>query len=362
MDFPVAPWLCALLFPAALLYRGGVELRNFLYRRGTLPTLRLPCPVLSVGNLTVGGSGKTPFVAYLARKLRESDQNIAVASRGYGGASHATPLVVSDGTGPLASAAEAGDEPVLLSQLLPSVVVMVCRDRWSAGRLARERFGSNLILLDDGYQHRRLARDLDLLLVDAGAGFGNGRMLPCGPLREPLRELARCDALVVTGSSGQIQQGVERIRETLADCGLSKPVFRCERRLDGFARLDSDEWVPAAALKGMKAVAFSGIARPAGFESDLRSLGVNLVDSVRFRDHQKFGPGELARLARTVQDVRPDFLVTTEKDRARLGTLRLPAPAYALRIHMAPLEEEELMALVTRRLFSADLTARAERP
>jgi tetraacyldisaccharide 4'-kinase len=362
MGSPYPLWLCALLFPAGLLYRGGVSLRNRLYERGFLPIHRLPVPVLSVGNLTVGGSGKTPLVAYLADRLRESGRRVAVASRGYGGTPHPAPLVVSEGTGPLVSAEEAGDEPVLLSQLLPSVVVIVCRDRWSAGRFARDRFGCDLVLLDDGYQHRRLARDLDLLLVDAGTGFGNGRMLPCGPLREPLRELARCDALVVTGSADQMQEGARRARETLTQRGLAKPVFRCERRVDGFVRLDSDERLAPAALKGMKAVAFSGIARPAGFESDLRGLGVSLVDSVRFRDHQRLGPRELARVAESVKRSRPDFLVTTEKDRARLGTLRLPVPAYALRIRMAPLEEDELMALVARRLSGSDLGAGAESP
>jgi tetraacyldisaccharide 4'-kinase len=171
-------WLRALLYPAGLLYRGGVEVRNLLYRRESLPILRLPVPVLSVGNLTLGGSGKTPFVAYLAQRFSATGRRVAVLSRGYGGSSHPNPLVVSEGTGPLASAEQAGDEPVLLSRLLPSVVVLVGRDRWSAGRLAIQRFGANLILLDDGYQHRRLRRDLDLLLVDAGAGFGNGRMPP----------------------------------------------------------------------------------------------------------------------------------------------------------------------------------------
>ena len=362
MGAPHPPWLCALLFPAGLLYRGGVEVRNFLYRRGALPTRRLPAAVLSVGNLTMGGSGKTPFVAYLAGQFRESGRRVAVVSRGYGGASHPTPLVVSKGTGPLVTAAEAGDEPVLLSQILPAVVVIVCRDRWSAGRLASERFGSDLILLDDGYQHRRLARDFDLLLVDAGRGFGNGRMPPCGPLREPLRELARCDALVVTGSADQTHQGAAQARKVLTHLGLSKPVFRCERRCDGFSRLDSAERLAPEALNGMKAVAFSGIAHPEGFESDLRSLGVKLVDSVRFRDHQPLGPRELARVAESVKRARPEVLVTTEKDRARLGTLRMPLPTFTLRIRMAPVEENELMALVKQRLSGVDFSARAENP
>ena len=352
MDARWPAWLCVLLYPAGLVFRGIVSLRNRLYRRGSLPVIRLDVPVISVGNLTVGGSGKTPFVAYLAERMTESGRRVAIASRGYGGLPQTAPRVVGEGTGAKLSAREVGDEPVLLAQTLPAVVVVVCRDRLAAARLARDRYQSDLILLDDGYQHRRLARDLDLLLVDAGEGFGNGRMLPCGPLREPLSELARCDAVVVTGSAAHLAEGVAGVRDKLSRRRLSKPVFACERHVVGFIRLESDEALEPSSLKGMKAVSFSGIARPHAFESDLRNLGVDLVESVRFRDHQSLGPRELSRVEEIVKKVRPDLLVTTEKDRARLGTIRLPAPAYALRIRMIPENEDQLMSLVMARISS----------
>jgi tetraacyldisaccharide-1-P 4'-kinase len=137
-------------------------------------------------------------------------------------------------------------------------------------------------------------------------------------------------------------------------------VFRCERRFDGFERFDSAERLAPDALKGMKAVAFSGIAHPDGFESDLRSLGVDVVDSVRFRDHQPMGPRELARIAESVKRARPELLVTTEKDRARLGSLKMPVPTFALRIRMTPVEEDELMAMVNQQLSSRISRGRAE--
>ena len=144
---------------------------------------------------------RPPFVAYLAGRMREAGRRVAVASRGYGGKRHDVPVTVSGGDGPLSDASVVGDEPVLLAGLLPSAVVVVCRDRAAAARFARDRHGSDLVILDDGFQHRRIHRDLDLLLVDAGEGLGNGRMMPLGPLREPMEEMRRADAVVITGAS-----------------------------------------------------------------------------------------------------------------------------------------------------------------
>ena len=346
----VAPWLRWLLAPAGLLYRGGVALRNALYRRRLLRTRRVPVPVISVGNLDAGGSGKTSFVAYLAGRLREAGRRVGVASRGYGGRRQDSPVTVSDGKGPLCGADEVGDEPVLLASLLPSAVVVVCRDRVAAARFARERHGSDLVILDDGFQHRRIHRDLDLLLVDAGEGLGNGRMMPFGPLREPVEEMRRADALVITGAERDLRGGAERIRELLRRLGLAIPVFACERRLDGFLRVDTEEPVPPAALKGMKVLAFSGIARPRSFEEDLRSLGLDLVESIRFRDHQPFEAPQLERVRTAARRSEAELIVTTEKDRTRLGTVRFSVPLYTLRIRMVPRDEDGLWEFVSGRL------------
>ncbi|HEV8376908.1 MAG TPA: tetraacyldisaccharide 4'-kinase [Candidatus Polarisedimenticolia bacterium] len=357
MDPRFPAWLCALLYPAGLVYRSGVMLRNSLYRRGALPVFRLDIPVISVGNLIVGGTGKTPFVAYLAARLRESGRRVAVASRGYGGIAHSTPKVVSDGSGSTVSAKEVGDEPVLLAQALPSVGVVVCRDRAAAARTARDRLRSDLVILDDGFQHRRLARDLDLLLVGAEDGFGNGRMLPCGPLREPLGELARCDAIVVTGAPRQLNEAAGQVRKLLQRMRLDRAIFLSERHLDGFVRLDTDERIEPQALKGMRALAFSGIARPLCFERDLEAAGIELVDTLQFRDHQTLGASQVETIRKAVRQSRPDVVITTEKDRVRLGSVRFSSPVYAARIRMIPVDEEGFLALVTERISEADRRA-----
>ncbi len=350
MISPVPEWLGVLLYPAGLLYEGTVRGRNALYRRGTFVSRSAGVPVVSIGNLTVGGSGKTPFTAYLAGRLSEQGRRVVIASRGYGGMPHDEPLLVGDGKAALMTAREAGDEPVLFATSLPGVAVVVCTDRFKAAEMARRRLGAEVVLLDDGFQHRRLARSCDLLLVDAEEGFGNGRMLPRGPLREPLAEMARADALVVTGHPERLSAGRARLKEIMARQGVSRPLFSCARRFQGFAALATGELLPPAALAGLKAVAFSGIARPEAFEADLRSLGIELLDAIRFRDHQPIGHAEMALIRNLSGRLKPDVLLTTEKDSARMGHVILPFPAYALRIHLQPDDERELLALVEQRI------------
>jgi tetraacyldisaccharide 4'-kinase len=274
-----------------------------------------------------------------------------VASRGYGGKRQDLPVTVSDGRGPLTGAEEVGDEPVLLASLLPSVVVVVCRDRAAAGRFARDRHGIDVVILDDGFQHLRIHRDLDLLLVDAVQGLGNGRMMPFGPLREPLEGIRRADALVVTGPAETLPEGTARIREQNRRMDLRIPVFPCERRVEGFLRVETEEPVSHAALAGMRVLVFSGIARPSAFESDLSSLGLDLVQSIRFRDHQPIGPHQLSRIHAAARESGADLIVTTEKDRMRLGAARFPLPLYTLRIRLVPRNEDEFWDFASGRLF-----------
>ncbi len=357
MGRPGSSWLRWLLVPPGMIWQGGVVLRNALYRRRLLRPHRVGVPVVSVGNLTAGGSGKTPFVAYLAARLHEAGRRVAVASRGYGGARQAAPFIVSEGRGPLAEAREVGDEPVLLASLLPSTVVLVCRDRAAAALFARDRFGAEVVILDDGFQHRRLHRDLDLLLSDAVEGLGNGRMMPLGDLREPAAEMGRADALVVTGRAEDLEAGTGRVQEMLRRLKHEIPVFACERRGEEFLRVESEDSLPPSALKGLKVLAFSGIARPRAFEADLLSLGVNLVKSIRFRDHQPLGAPEQGRILSAARESGAEVIVTTEKDRTRLGPARLPLPLFALRIRLVPRREEELWGFVCGRLFASSSDA-----
>jgi len=316
-----APARAALLLPA-LLYQGAVWGRNRMYDAGLLRAARLPFPVVAIGNLTVGGSGKTPIVSYLAGALLGRGIGVAIASRGYGRTGRA-PLLVSDGRRLLATARDAGDEPVLLARRHPHAAVAVAADRAAAARLLPDLPRPRALLLDDAFQHRAVHRDLNLLLVDAGAPFGNGRILPLGPLREPVSGLRRADALIVTRGDGSCPAA---LREALERHHPKAPIFHARivpSRLEDAA---GGGPVPMDRLRGRRVFAFSGIARPARFEEDLERLGATLAGSRRFRDHHPFSPDDLAGVVAGARAARAEVLVTTEKDRVRLDA---PLPAGA---------------------------------
>jgi tetraacyldisaccharide 4'-kinase len=315
-----APARAALLLPA-LLYRGAVWGRNRMYDAGLLRAARLPFPVVAIGNLTVGGSGKTPIVSYLAGALLGRGVGVAIASRGYGRSGRA-PLLVSDARRLLATARDAGDEPVLLARRHPQAAVAVAADRAAAARLLPDLPRPRALLLDDAFQHRAVHRDLNLLLVDAGAPFGNGRILPLGPLREPVSGLRRADALIVTRGDGSCPAA---LREALERHHPKAPIFHARivpsRLADaGGAPVHMDR------LRGRRVFAFSGIARPARFEEDLERLGATLAGSRRFRDHHPFRPDDLAGVVAGARAAGAEVLVTTEKDGVRLDA---PLPAGA---------------------------------
>ena len=336
MTFPEHPLAVALLTPPALAYRAAVAWRNHRYDRPGA-AVHPGIPVISVGNLTVGGTGKTPFTAWIAARLLEEGCRPAVVSRGYGGKSGRGPCIVSRGSGPMVSAAVAGDEPLLLARLLPGVMVVVGSDRVAGARAAREA-GADVLVLDDGFQHRRLARDLDLVLLDSHDPFGAYRLLPSGPLREPVTSLKRAHAVILTRSRpGEPFPFLERvIRRHAGDV----PLLRAGHRATGF--VDAAGSVQPAPAR---AVAFSGIGSPDAFLQDLVREGVEVVEERRFPDHHRYRAGELAEIARLAR-TKTAAPVTTEKDLARL-----PAPAslpglLALRIEAVPHEPERLRALL----------------
>ncbi|HZN03771.1 MAG TPA: tetraacyldisaccharide 4'-kinase [Candidatus Polarisedimenticolia bacterium] len=319
-DLPPAA-RAALLLPS-FLYAGAVWGRNRLYDAGLLPSARLPFPVVAIGNLTVGGSGKTPIASYLAGALLARGVAVAIASRGYG-RTGAAPQLVSDGRRLLADARAAGDEPVLLARTHPGAAVAVAADRAAAARLLPDLPRPRALLLDDAFQHRAVRRDVDLLLVDAKAPFGNGRILPLGPLREPVSGLRRADAVVVTRGDGTCPAA---LREALERHHPNAPIFHASivpSRLEGVA----GESLSLDRLRGRPVFAFSGIAHPARFEADLLGLGAVLAGTRRFRDHHAYGAGDLAEIVTEARAAAAEALVTTAKDRVRLdGPLPAGAP------------------------------------
>jgi tetraacyldisaccharide 4'-kinase len=330
-----APAVAPLLYLPAVAYRAVVGLRNALYDSGRLGVQRLPCLVISIGNLTVGGTGKSPLTSCIASLLRESGYRVGVVSRGYRRKAAVDPLLVSDGRALLADARSAGDEPYLIARDNPAVPVAVGADRARAARLLLRAVSPEVIVLDDAFQHRRLARDLDLLLVDRHDPWGNGKMLPRGPLREPLASITRAHAVILTRSDGQCPSSLASALERF---NPGAALFHCTMEPRAFVRPDG-ETIGLAALKGFSAYAFSGIARPERFEADLRALGVRLAGSRRFPDHHAFRPRDMEQVAAEARRAGAEVLVTTEKDLVRIGEApdsSLPLYALAIRVSFPP--------------------------
>lgn len=313
-------------------YRGLLGAREWLYARGLIRAQALDCPVVSIGNLTVGGTGKTPAVELAVRTLASLGLRPAVLSRGYkrsGGGVQ----IVADAASIRLDAEEAGDEPFLLARRLPGVPVVVGASRYEAGRVARARFGVTALVLDDGFQHRTLGKDLEILMARADRPWGNGRLLPGGPLREPLRGLARAHLVVATGArrldeAAEVSATVRRVAPAVPVLTAVHVPTECfESSAMRFVRLD--------ALDGARLLAFAGIGSPAGFRRTLRETAAKVVDFQEFADHHWYTREELTRLERRATEVRADGFVTTEKDWVRLRPLPpLARPVYVLSVRL----------------------------
>ena len=326
----------AWLAPLGAVYGAAAAVRAWLYRRGVLPRTRLAGAVVSVGNLSVGGAGKTPVVEWLARALSEAGHPVSILSRGYRGSFRGEALLVGDGERVLARAAEAGDEPVMLARALPGVVVAVGPRRDAVGRFVESRFGPRVHVLDDGFQHLRLERDLDVACLDASSR----RPLPAGRLRERPSALARADVVLLADDAPP---------PTALDPGR---VFRMRRRVEGFlARDGSSRAAPR------RPFLLAGIARPERFEADARSRSPEVVGSLFFPDHHAYAPDELRAALARARSLGADALVTTAKDEVRLPEVASDLPLLVLRIS-AEIEEEArfrdvVLARVRERFGSA---------
>jgi len=337
-----------LLRPLAGVYGLLTALRNRFYddpRR----VHRASLPVLSVGNITVGGTGKTPLVAWLATGLQSDGRRPAVVSRGYGGTAGRGPLVVSVGQGPQVSADSCGDEPRMLAESLPGVVIVVGSDRRRGVEEAR-RLGADTVILDDGFQHRRLARDLDVVLLDASDPLGGNALLPAGRLREAAGGLVRAGVILVTRDPTKERFAeVERLARRY---NPDAPILAAGHRRVGFFG-PGGEPVPRPG----RIVAFCGIGNPASFRSDLESEGCEILRFEARRDHHAYGAAELRDLGRAAGAAEAT-LVTTEKDLARLSERILPvetAGIVALRIAAVVYDPEPLHRSVARALERREL-------
>jgi tetraacyldisaccharide 4'-kinase len=337
-------WRGALLFPLYLLslpYGWGMKTRAFCYANGLFRTRRLSRPVISVGNITVGGTGKTPLVMALAKGLMERGIRVAVLSRGYR-RSETSGSVVSDGRTLLLSPEGSGDEPYLLAQNLPGIPVLVGRDRFTHGERAIEQFGVRGLVLDDGFQHLQLHRDLDIALLDSQTGVGGDYLLPRGILREPLTHLRRADLVLFTkvehiDDCSSLEAEVRRIQPSVS-------IFHSSYEAATLVG-QKGEKERAESFRGKKVFAFSGIAQPESFTLLLRKLGMEVVKETAFPDHYNYTMEDLLWIEK--ESKAADGVVTTEKDMVKLPNLSVTQPPiWALHIEMKIWEEKEFFQRV----------------
>ncbi len=314
----ILPYLFMAGRPFSLPYAGGMKLRALAYGKGILSRRKLPCPVISVGNITMGGTGKTPHVIAVSKWLREQGIRPAVCTRGYGGKAGKGPLVVSNGERICATVSEAGDEPVMMAERLRGVVVIAGSDRCLGGTFAIERFGVQAIVLDDGFQHLRLERDVDLVLLSAQSPFGTGRVFPGGDLREPLSALSRSSALVLTGVEKLSLADQEIIKCRVQETVPGKPVFLSRVRPTVFSCLGTGRQVSPSQVRKSKVVAFCAIGSPEGFFHTIKGMGMTLLETMSFPDHYRYTSGDLVSLFKKAEEAGADALVTTAKDGVKL--------------------------------------------
>ncbi|MBF0627884.1 MAG: tetraacyldisaccharide 4'-kinase [Magnetococcales bacterium] len=331
-DTPAMKLLLALLGGVGAALGGLQWLKAKRHELGICRAYRAPCPVISVGNLTVGGTGKTPMVLWIARRLQAAGHRVAVVSRGYRQESRARVTVVADPDGVRLAPPEAADEAVLIARSLPGVTVLTGADRPALIRHAVEALQCDRIVMDDGFHRLDVARDLDLVLVDARRPFGNGRLLPGGILREFPAALSRCDALILTRADDPISTG--KSLERLGRLFPGQPLLTAIHAPTAWIPIHPPgPPLPLDALRGQAAYAFCGLAAPEGFQRTLAALPLALTGFHPFPDHHPFTSAELERLQKEAQKGGADCLVCTEKDAVKVHAS--PAiPLFALRVEM----------------------------
>ncbi len=319
-----------LFMPIAPLYRGAVAVRQSAYRRGWLRSSKLPVPVISVGNLTFGGTGKTPMVVALVRDLVRLGHHPAVLTRGYRRQDDRQAVVM--GPNPRQRADEVGDEPLELARRLPGVPVVVDADR-ERGGMEAVRLGADVVVLDDGFQHLRLDRDLDVVLVDAGDPWGGGRLPPLGRLREPVAALLRADAVVITKVPSDWRPVVAGIEAEIERIAPALQVFVSRLRPSRVRRPDG-EWVDPEELRGRRVYAFAGLGRPEGFAESLGGAEAEVVGRRWYPDHHTYSEHDLAEVlaAAEAADAIP---VTTAKDAVKLPE---DAAVWVMEAEILPVE------------------------
>jgi tetraacyldisaccharide 4'-kinase len=329
------------LTPLSLAYSLGVRLRNRLYRDGRLKIHDVGVPVISVGNLTTGGTGKTPLVKWLATQMSLSGQRVCILTRGYGRKSSGR-IVVSDYATVLANVHEAGDEPFLLARELQGRAAVICdANRVAAAEWAVAHLSSKCFILDDAFQHQRIKRDFNILTIDATNPWGNGRLLPSGILREPISQLTRADCILITRADDP--ETTERVRAEIREHVNNRPVFTSRIKVvqprsltDGpSANFSADE---------SRVAAFCGIGNPDSFFSLLRQNKYDVAYTRAFRDHHEYTQSDVNRFVTEANSRGAKFILTTAKDAVKLNDLKFDLPCLVIDAEIEIDDEAQLLA------------------
>lgn len=323
------------------LYRSIVGVRNSLYEKGVFKSVSLGVPTVSIGNITVGGTGKTPLVAFVAEILAESGAKVCILTRGYGRADSKKRVLVSDGERILADARQSGDEPFeLAGKLLGKAVVVADANRAAAGIWAREKFGITAFVLDDAFQHRKVRRDLDIVTLDASNPFGNGRLLPAGILREPLENLKRAAAVVITRANLVEQNQIADLKRQISKLNEHCKIFASKNKISRLIDL-KDFHARAQILQGSEKrnittqhlllttkryLAFCALGNPENFFEQLRREDFNLVETKKFPDHHFYTQNDVGKVEKLAEVKGAEILLTTAKDAVKLNDLKFDFP------------------------------------
>ncbi|MDO9042127.1 MAG: tetraacyldisaccharide 4'-kinase [Desulfocapsaceae bacterium] len=328
-DFP--PNLSLLGRPFSPLYSVAMKLRSALYKRRFFRRYKLDVPVISIGNLTMGGTGKTPMVSYLATFLQSQGYKPAIISRGYGGVADNKVNVVSDGKEIFLDAKQAGDEPLLMAESLPGIPVLTGIVRALPCKHAIHTLGCDILLLDDGFQHLAVERDINLVLFSADSLAGNSRVFPGGDLREPVTALERADAFLLTGTTQANKERAERFAILLQNRFPQRPVFFSKYTPCGAKIELEDKNLPLTALPS-PLYGFCGIARPEAFQQTLTDQGLIVSGFTALKDHQYYTPRILQQIQKKACDSGAQGIITTAKDMVKLKNCNFSLPFYSLQM------------------------------
>ncbi|MBK9215258.1 MAG: tetraacyldisaccharide 4'-kinase [Chloracidobacterium sp.] len=326
----------------AFVFTRIVGLRNRLYDRALIESFDLGARTISIGNITAGGTGKTPLVAHVAGILTDRGEKVCILTRGYGRRDPKDRVLVSDGESVLVDATTGGDEPVELAQKLfgKGVIIIADADRVAAAEWAKRKFGVTAFVLDDGFQHRRAKRDVDIVCIDATSPFGGGKMLPAGRLREPLENLSRADVIVITRSD--LVENISDLRSQVSNCAPGAAVFESRTKINGFTTLDG---APAES-PDRPVFGFCGLGNPEGFLEQLRRADMQLAGTKVFADHYWYSQHDVDEVAQAARSVGADVLITTAKDAVSLSEFKFEMPCLVVGIEVVIERSEEFESLL----------------